>query len=169
MRKGKNKICGICGKTIKPGGIGGHLRLAHAVSDVREVRGEVRDVRGDVPEVSGDAREEQQGDYTKHREIIERYKEPSAANQEPDYLLEANLLQKQFRLIHSIKAPNENRLDEMMRDYVLNNNSSDCYLQKHMVLENYWCCWVWERRIDADYSDIFPSMFTKVTRDVSLS
>lgn len=64
MRKGKNRVCSICGKLIRPGGMGGHVRLAHEITvivkhvrdirgevpgDVHDVPGEVRDIRGDVP------------------------------------------------------------------------------------------------------------------------
>lgn len=140
MRKGNNVICKICGKTIKPGGIGGHLRLAHRINDVRDVR----DVRG---EVRRDAREQYANSLLLYKKEENRKDtNPTAEKQEPAFIREANILQKKFRLISSLKALTENRLDEMMKDYVLNNNSSDCYLQKHKVLDNYWCCWVWRRR-----------------------
>jgi len=32
MRKGKIRICEVCHRAINPGGMGGHLRLAHGIS-----------------------------------------------------------------------------------------------------------------------------------------
>lgn len=48
MRKGKNRVCSICAKLIRPGGMGGHVRLAHGTT-VKTIVKNVRDVRGDVP------------------------------------------------------------------------------------------------------------------------
>jgi hypothetical protein len=108
---------------------------------------DVRDVRGEVPEVRRDSRERSANSLLNKKEENIIYMKPPAQNREPDYLREANLLQKRFRLINSIKAPNENKLDEMMKEYLLNSNSSDFYSQKHKVTDNYWCCWIWKRRL----------------------
>lgn len=141
MRRGKNTICGICSKIIKPGGIGGHMRLAHGIRDLGEKRFETSQVSGDV------CRDVRQNEY-EVAAIKFPYKgkiinESSSNDNEPEYKRLANHLRKNYRLIHSIKAQSENQLDDKMKIYISNNNMSNCYLQKHKVTENYWCCWVW--------------------------
>ena len=60
MRKGKNRVCSICGKIIHPGGMGGHIQLAHGIIYIRvcEKSGEARgETRGETLETRGETRE----------------------------------------------------------------------------------------------------------------
>ncbi|MDP3003627.1 MAG: hypothetical protein Q8N38_10925 [Bacteroidales bacterium] len=85
MRKGKNRVCSICGKLIRPGGMGGHVRLAHGITvivkHVRDIRGDVpadvRDMRGDVPADVRDVRVQRPSDNVKKsNEMVETCIEP---------------------------------------------------------------------------------------------
>jgi hypothetical protein len=59
MKKGRNRVCPVCGKICLPRGIGGHMRLAHRLavktlvkqeSDIHnKVSHDVSDLRGDIP------------------------------------------------------------------------------------------------------------------------
>jgi len=69
MRKGKNRVCSICGKLIRPGGIGGHMRLKHGIK-VKTIVNHVSDIRGgaqsdilDMREVPGS--KQRPSDYVK--------------------------------------------------------------------------------------------------------
>lgn len=90
MRVGKNKVCPVCGKVCRPGGIGGHLRLKHGIvvktmlKHVREVRDVSGDVSGEVSEVrdvSGevsDERVQRPSDFVKkHDKIVKTHAEPA--------------------------------------------------------------------------------------------
>lgn len=64
MRKGKNRVCSVCSKLIRPRGMGGHMRLAHGIT-VKTIVKHVHDVRGDVPGDVRDLRVQSQNDYLK--------------------------------------------------------------------------------------------------------
>ena len=38
MRAGENRICEVCGQSIRPGGMGGHMRLKHGIMVKVEVK-----------------------------------------------------------------------------------------------------------------------------------
>ena len=73
MRKGRNRVCSVCSKLIRPRGMGGHMRLAHGIT-VKTIVKHVHDVRSDVP---GDLRVQSQNDYLKKSvEIVKTSIEP---------------------------------------------------------------------------------------------
>lgn len=108
MRKGKTRICKLCGKVIQPGGMGGHMALAHEVrvktiikareaGEVRdeagETRGETRETRGSDAGEARDARGFDAGDAGKIQRPSDYVKKKSAVvktsieriiNSEPD-------------------------------------------------------------------------------------
>lgn len=121
MRKGKNRVCSICDKLIRPGGMGGHVRLAHGIK-VKTIVKYVRDVRGDVPggvgDVPGDMHDvrdvrdvrhvQRPSDYVPKRVVVETQIEPAPALGVPEPLLnglceEARLLYDE-EMIWAIKA-----------------------------------------------------------------
>lgn len=80
MREGKNKICTICGKTCRPGGIGAHMRLKHGIkvkTIVKHISGHISDASDLSGDVS-DIRVQRPGDYVKKRsEVVETRIEPA--------------------------------------------------------------------------------------------
>jgi hypothetical protein len=78
MRTGKTRICEKCGQVIQPGGMGGHLRLAHGIK-IKTVVKQIRQVHNEVGEVSNkvgkvrEVREQRPSDYvSKHSEVAEK-------------------------------------------------------------------------------------------------
>jgi len=100
MRKGKNRVCSICGKLIRPGGMDGHVRLAHGITEKIIVK-HVRDIRADVPvgvrDVC-DVRIQRPSDYVLKRDVVETRIEPAPAPIVPEPLL--NGLCEEARLLY---------------------------------------------------------------------
>jgi|SRR5450830_895347 len=89
MRKGKIRICDVCGKKIQPGGMGGHLRLAHGlvvtniVTPIPQVTGDIPwQVSDHIPQVSDHIPQvsetiQRPSDYVKKRSaVVEVRKDP---------------------------------------------------------------------------------------------
>jgi hypothetical protein len=94
-RKGKTRICKKCGQVIQPGGMGGHMALAHGVRvktviQAPEARGPETREACETPEARGsEAREAREtrdvkiqrpSDYVKKKsEVIETIEDPVIA------------------------------------------------------------------------------------------
>ena len=87
MRKGKNRVCINCGKLIRPGGMGGHVRLAHGITVMN-----VRDIRGDVPADVRDVRVQHPSDYVPKRAVVETKVISVSVHQTPIVLEEVSFV-----------------------------------------------------------------------------
>jgi len=86
MRAGENKICEVCGQSVRPGGMGGHMRLKHGIMVKVEVKAPEKAPKAPekAPEVIEAPKVQRPSDYVRKGLLFRRWVEvahPDASKQ----------------------------------------------------------------------------------------